>query len=296
MLDFRMDTFLAVCEHMNYTRAAESLCITQPAVSQQIHMLEEYYQMKLFEYEGKSLRLTAEGEVLKQATLCAKHDEKHLVEKMHRVRQKRHNVKFGATLTVGEFLLPKRLAKFIEQETDCDINMQVANTHELLEKLNQGEIDFAIVEGYFEKANYESRIFSTENYICVKGRDYDWKEPPSVFADVLTNPIVVREVGSGTREILERFLQEKNYSMSDFKKIIETNNMHAIKQLVASGCGITFLYQIAVEEELETGILEKVDLKDFEVSHEFTFIWQKNSIFQKEYEMMYKRFQENGVS
>jgi DNA-binding transcriptional LysR family regulator len=285
-----MDTFLAVCEHMNYTRAAEALCITQPAVSQQIHMLEEYYQMKLFEYEGKSLRLTEEGNVLKQATLSAKHDEKYLIEKMRRVRLKRHTIQFGATLTVGEFLLPMRLAEYLDQEKDCDVHMVVANTHELLEKLNHGEIDFAIVEGYFEKANYESRIFGKEKYICVKGKGYPMKETPVVFADILKNPIVVREVGSGTREILERFLQEKNYAMSDFGKIIETNNMHAIKQLVAHGCGITFLYQIAAEEELKAKTLEKVNLRDFEVSHEFTFIWQKNSIFQEEYEIMYKRF------
>lgn len=290
MLDFRMDTFLAVCEYMNYTRAAEALCITQPAVSQQIHMLEEYYQMKLFEYEGKSLRLTEEGKVLKQATLSAKHDEKYLIEKMRRVRLKRHTIQFGATLTVGEFLLPKRLAEFLHQEKDCDVRMLVANTHELLDKLDRGEIDFAIVEGYFEKANYESRIFGKEKYICVKGKDYPLYKKTDVFADILMNPIVVREVGSGTREILERFLQEQNYSISDFEKIIETNNMRAIKQLVASGCGVTFLYQIAAEEELKSGTLEIVHLKDFDISHEFTFIWQKNSIFQEEYEIMYKRF------
>ena len=295
MLDFRMDTFLAVCEHMNYTRAAESLCITQPAVSQQIHMLEEHYQMKLFEYEGKSLRLTEEGKVLRQAALCAKHDEKHLIEKMLRVRQKKHTVKFGATLTIGEFLIPERLADYLEQEPDCDVHMLVANTHELLEKLDHGEIDFAIVEGYFEKAKYESRIFGKEKYICVKGKDYPLKDTTKVFADILTNPIVVREKGSGTREILERFLQEKNYAITDFAKIIETNNMHAIKQLVANNCGVTFLYQIAAKEELRTGTLEKVSLKDFEVSHEFTFIWQKESIFQNEYEEMYERLKENKV-
>ena len=110
MLDFRMDTFLAVCRHRNYTRAAEELNITQPAVTQHIQYLQSYYGVKLFSYQNKRLALTEEGELLRNAALCMLHDEEKLKRDVKDLRLGRRSIRFGATLTIGEYLLPERLA------------------------------------------------------------------------------------------------------------------------------------------------------------------------------------------
>jgi len=119
MQDFRMETFLTVCEHMNYTKAAEALSITQPAVSQHIRYLEEHYGIRLFQYEGKRLHLTNAGQQLRRAAATIKYDEAILCDQMLAGFQRR--LIFGATRTIGDFVLPDRLARYIANHPDTEI-------------------------------------------------------------------------------------------------------------------------------------------------------------------------------
>ena len=109
MQDFRMETFLAVCRNLNYTKAAEELCITQPAVSQHIRHLEEYYGTRLFVSEGKKMVLTEAGRLLQSAGLTMRHEEYALKELMARAGATERSLHMGATMTIGEFVLPSML-------------------------------------------------------------------------------------------------------------------------------------------------------------------------------------------
>ena len=113
MLDFRMDTFLAVCETMNFTRAAEQLRLTQPAVSQHIHLLEEHYGSKLFTYQGKRLALTAAGALLRDAARTMRHDEAYLAQQLQALAGTARPLCLGATLTVAEYALPEQMAAYL---------------------------------------------------------------------------------------------------------------------------------------------------------------------------------------
>lgn len=290
MQDFRMDTFIEVCQCMNYTRAAEALNITQPAVSGHIRVLEKHYGVWLFRYEGKNLMLTKEGEMLYRAALRMRHDEKRLEEMMHAMEQGRQNWKFGATLTIGQYVLPERISQIVRTHPNLNLTMEVANTRQLLTLLDEGVLDFAFVEGYFEKQAYEYQLFSREKFVCVTGQAYELPQQAKYMRELFDSTLITREAGSGTREILERFLQEENYSITDFNKVIEMNNMTAIKTLLEDNCGIAFVYETAVHRELERGVLKKIDLKDFTLSHEFNFIYQKNSMFAEEYGRILKLF------
>ena len=159
MLDFRIDTFLAVCRSMNFTRAAEELHITQPAVSQHIRYLEKSYGVKLFDYQGKRLSLTTAGEALFSAAVTMKHDDLFLKKQLPMLGRGQKNLVLGATLTVGEFAVPERLAAYLNRYPETDLHLIVANTHKLLHRIDAGEIDFAIVEGFFEKREYDSLLF-----------------------------------------------------------------------------------------------------------------------------------------
>jgi len=283
MLDFRINTFLTVCEYMNFTKAAQILCITQPAVSQHIKYLEKIYDTKLFEYEGKKTNLTKAGQILYQTAITMKHDEEFLKEKIAEEKLGITNLKFGATLTIGEFILPSKIHNYLNKNNNMKITMIVENTKELLYKLEYGEIDFALVEGYFIKSKYDYVIYSKEKYICVAGKNYKLKKQPYKLEDLLQETLIIREKGSGTRDIFEKNLERQNLTLNDFSKVIEIGNINAIKQLVKNNNGITSLYEIAVKDELENGTLKKIEVDDLQKNHDFYFIWRKNSAFENLY-------------
>lgn len=285
MQDFRMETFLTVCSLLNYTKAAEVLHITQPAVSQHIKCLENHYGARLFSNEGKKLYLTEAGIILYNAATTMKHDEIMLREQM--TMNKWEKLIFGATLTIGDFVLPTKLAQYVIENPETEVRMTVDNTETLLNKIDQGELDFAIIEGYFHKTEYDYKIYSCERYIAVCSASYRFQQEPKNLSDLFSERIILREPGSGTREIFERNMEEKNCSVRDFRRIIEISSISAIKLMVAAGCGITFLYEAAVKKELEYGILRQIPLSDFDVHHNFNFVWRKNSIFVDRYQNIF---------
>jgi len=106
---------------------------------------------------------------------------------------------------------------------------------------------------------------------------------------LLSERVFVRENGSGTREILEKNLETRNLVIGDFSYVVEIGGMNAIKAMVISGCGITFLYEAAVIKELESGMLREIKLGDFKMSHDFAFIWNKGSAFSENYKKIYEK-------
>lgn len=119
MLDFRVETFLAVCRHMNFTKAARELNITQPAVSHHIHYLEQAYGTVLFQHNGKRLQLTEAGEILRRTLLTMKHDEQHLQKRMQQAASGTRDYSFGATLSVAEFMINEALGRFLQLHPDA---------------------------------------------------------------------------------------------------------------------------------------------------------------------------------
>lgn len=279
MIDFRINTFITVCRCMNFTKAAEQLNITQPAVTQHIHYLEKFYGAKLFAYEGKKMYLSEAGDALYRAAVTMKHDENYLKESIHNLKSKKKSLIFGATLTIGEFVMSDHLKSYLDVYPDMEIRMMIGNTSELLNKLELNEIDFALVEGNFERSDYDCMVYSQERYIPVCSNDYSFASEPKQLTDLLSERIIIREEGSGTREILQKYLEARNMGVEDFRHVIEIGGMNAIKSLAESGCGITFLYEAAVRKELEKGNLREIKLEDFHMMHDFEAIWNKGSVF-----------------
>ena len=290
MLDFRIYTFLEVCKYMNFTKAAEALHITQPAVSQHIRYIEEYYQTRLFTFQGKKPVLTEAGEYLLHAFTTLSHDQVYLKEHLLSMQKKKPALIFGATLTIGEYVMPRFLIEYQTRHPDTVLTMITANTHELLDRISDGEIDFAIVEGYFDKTQYDYLTFSSEPYIAVAGTPLFEDCRPRSLSKLLDQKLIVREPGSGTREILEKHLEARNLSIHDFSGVSEIGNIPALKSVVSAGLGITFLYRSAAEEELKNGILFDVTPENFSITHDFTLIWQKGSMFASRYRTIFEEW------
>lgn len=294
MLDFRTETFLTVCKTMNFTAAAKLLNITQPAVSQHIRHLEEEYCTSLFTYQKKQLSLTESGEILRKHLLTMQNDENVIKEYLKSRQSGINNLSIGVTMTIGEYAVVDKLADFLINHPDTNIHLHYGNTAKLLRLLDNGTISMAIVEGNYPKGNYAHRKFSTEDYIAVCSTSHKFLSvEPNTVSDLLCERLLVREEGSGTRNILEQSLIARGLRISDFIHLTQVENMHTIIGLLKRDCGITFLYKIAVKDEIESGELSEIPLDDFKMQHDFDFIWEKHSVYTDKYLAICDEFTEH---
>ena len=283
MLDPRIDTFLTVCQCMSFTAAAEELHITQPAVSQHIHGLEQLYGAALFSRQGRRLHLTPAGELLRSTASVARSDQQAMLRRMARREAAGQQVRFGVTLTIGEYVIAAPLARYLKAHPADDVQVRCGNTAQLLALLEQGEIDFALVEGNFRREEYHTLVYRTQPFLPVCAAGHRFTRPAAGLDSLLGERLLVREPGSGTREILERCLAVHNLEVGDFAHLAQVENMHTLVSLLRADCGISFLYQAAVDELLERGELAIIPLAGFSVEHDFTFLWNRGSAFSEEY-------------
>nr|WP_269325074.1 LysR family transcriptional regulator [Lactobacillus delbrueckii] len=193
MLDFRVKTFLTVCETMNFTRAADRLHVTQPAVSQHIRYLEKEYQVKLFSYQGKKLTLTAAGEKLRQAMRQMQSDERLLKAEIKQADLP------PVTMTIGEYALARPLSRFLKDHPQTNVEVVYGNTQFLTKKLDEGDLDFALIEGDPARG-YASPRYQSEDFIAVCSPDLSFAKEPDQIADLFDQRLLVREPGFRDQE------------------------------------------------------------------------------------------------
>lgn len=282
MIDQRIETFLCVCKYMNYTKASEALHITQPAVSQHIRFLEDRYETKLFTYKDRKLSLTKAGKVLFETMSVIRNDEEMMIKSMHD-QQETVQLTFGVTLTVGEYALAKPLSAFLKNHPEMNMHIVYGNARQLLSKLENGEIHFALIEGYYPSKKYEQLLYYTDNFVCLCAKDHKFNHKIHRIEDLLDERLLLREQGSGTRDLLDSYLKTYNLTYTDFHNYVEVENSASIISLLKQDCGIAFMYRVAAEEEIKKGTLKELNIQNLPLHHDTTFIWNKNSVFAKKY-------------
>ncbi len=276
MLDYRLQTFLTLCETRNYTKTAQKLNMTQPAVSQHIQYIENYYQLELISEKGKNFTLTEEGKALRQYVSTLKANSERILPLLHRIKNRVKPLNFGATLTIGEYMVPPILYQIFKENPETNISMFVENTHVLQMMLWEGKIDFALLEGHFNQNQFEYKLISNESFIGVCSPDNTIACKTINLEDLLEQNLILREPGSGTRDILEQALYNHNLNIKDFKRKIEVGNMNVIKELCHQNIGITFMYREAVKKEISQGYLKEIPIRNFDINHSFNFVYLKN--------------------
>ena len=286
MIDPKITTFIWAAKLKSFTKAAEMLNLTQPAVTQHIKQLEVHYKVKLFKKVGRQIYLTEEGEILFK---YAKDLEANslFVERTLRNKSalnKRYNV--GTTLTIGEYVLPDMLGRFKQENENIDIIVHVHNTDENLKRLSSGELDLSIVEGLFDKNRFKYKIMRDDELVLVAS-------PVSSFARVgevsledvaYGGKLILREKGSGTRMVLENKMSDMGLSLTDLKVYMEVGSIGAIKSLVQANLGYTVVSLEAVDKEVREGTLVIVPIKGIKIMREFNFIYtdiSQNSFIQE---------------
>lgn len=281
MLDYRMQTFLALCREMNYRRAAQALNMTQPGVTQHIQHLEKHYGVKLFVYDGRRLHRTPEADALKRHAESVLAREKALTDVFAAPR--RVHLDVGATKTIGEFVLTGALSRYLADPMHS-IRFEINNTEVLLDMLDESLLDFAVVEGVFDKKRFGWHLFKRERFtgICAASHPFAGRTVP--ISEVFGQTLIVREPGSGTRRLLEKSLDARGYSLDAFSRCICISQFSVITGVVADAGAISFGYAPVAAQ--------RTDLAAFEVEHmpmwgEFNFVYCDEETARKKIELFF---------
>ncbi len=269
MLDYRMDTFLALCNCMNYRKAADLLHISQPAVTQQIHSLEEIYQCKLFSYKNHHLEKTEAAFLLEKYARAAKLHEQNLRESLS--NDGGPNLKIGATKTIGDYFLGDYICKYLDKNEGA-LTLIVDNTEHLLKLLEDNKLDFAVVEGFFGKDRFDSILLRREPFVGICRKEHPFAGREVRIDQLLQQTIIHREDGSGTRAILEQELSGYNESLQRFHRHICISSFKLILELVKKGYGVSFVYNILADSDPD---LAKFTIQGESVVREFNIVYLK---------------------
>ncbi len=293
MIDYRLLTFMDLHETMNYTKTAQNLHITQPAVTQHIKYLERKYKVRLFHYERKHLELTKEGEYLYRYARSILSNTEQLLQELQQLSDPKEKIQLGATLTIGEYLLPEMLIALYERNNELDLQLTLENTEMLVKDVRDGKLEFALVEGLFNKEEFHTSLLKKEEMILILPTNHPLVHQKTITIDALLKErLFVRESGCGTREIFIQALEQNNLSLDNFAKCTQISHINMIKEMVQGGTGISFLYESAVRKELEEKRLATRKVKNFSLMREFNMISMKNSIYREQIDSYYSFFKE----
>lgn len=275
MIDLKLTTFINLARLRNYTRTAELLNLTQPAVSQHVRQLEDYYGVPLVKKKGRQLDLTEEGEMLlKYANeLETKELNFHRTLMNKSAVIKRYNI--GATLTIGEFVLPGLLGEHKRRFESVDIIMHVHNLEEIIERLSFGQFDLGIVEGPFDKTRFRYKKLKEDELVLAVSPKSPLAQMEEVeVADIAgMGRLILREKGSGTRSVFENKLLELGIGLQQVKIYMEVGSIGAIKSLVQADLGYTVISREAVRQEVSAGTLKTVPFKGVRILRDFNFVY-----------------------
>jgi DNA-binding transcriptional LysR family regulator len=266
-----------VAKRLNFTKAAEELYITQPAVSKHIHELEVFYETKLFERNGTRIKLTQAGSILlKYAEQIFDIHGKIEFELAALTKNIKGTLKVGASTTVAHYFLPKYLASFKKKFPDVKISFTSHNTEIIENLLSEGKIDIGIVEGQ-SKRNYLKYTCLVEDEIvfCTGSGNNAIKKKAITLADLQNLSMVVREPGSGSRAVVSAALKKAGVNFSRLKTDMEFENAESIKSYLQNSNSFAFLSMHCIFDELKAGKLKVIDIKGFEIRRCFYFTTQQ---------------------
>lgn len=270
-MDSKLQTFLTLCQTMNYRMAAEHLHLSQPAVTKQIQSLEQVLQTKLFFYDGHTLHKTEKCLLLERYAISMQYQFEEL--QLAIADKERLKLRIGATKTIGDYVLIDAIKDYLS-DPKHELSLVVDNTKHLLQMLDENQLDFAVIEGTFSKTKYDSYLLRMEPFVGICAKSSPLCGRAVSIGELLSETIIVREEGSGTRRIFEERLMSFGYELNDFLRQVSISSFVSIKALVESGIGISFLYQSVVANDCGIGTFTVEGLTE---PHAFHVVYTRNT-------------------
>jgi len=273
--------FCLVVEEGSITNAARISYISQPAVTKKISQLENEYGTLLFERNGGRLELTKAGEVLYPYAKEVIENIKRSFDAVQKMSGNEEvNLHIGASLTIGEYLLPQILGMIKKGYPHITFSLTIGNTPNMIAMLENNEIDIALVESQIENPNLKIEKFAEDELILVTSNDHHWKNRKTITIDELVEEKMIwREPESGSRLIVENYLRDYGI-LEDIESEMELGSIQSIKSAVEADLGISILPRITVLKELELGTLCQINMADFSLTRSLWMV-QKPHRFPK---------------
>lgn len=255
--------FLAVAEHLHFTRAAEDLYITQPAVSAAVQSLEQWYGVKLFHRIGRHIEITDAG-ILLQTEAKDILDRVKLMERGLRELNdlQRGELKLGTSLTIGNYWLPAKISQFQELYPNISIKCTLANTEEICDGTAAGLFDLGLIEAdvkpTLQKTLAQEEI-GNDRLLIVVGKAHPWYANPVITIDQLSQTAwVMRESGSGTQQVFEEALRDWGVDSSKLEIMLVLSSGEMVKAALESSARAAAISELMVQKEFQLDILRKV--------------------------------------
>ncbi len=275
MDDFRLRVFHSVATNLSFTKAANELFITQPAVTQHIKELEKRYNTRLFDRKGSRIALTLDGAALLRYAETVLNLHRQLERELQTTQTTlAGRLRIGASTTIAQYVLPPVIARFYQRYPNVRISLVSENTKQIADALLKGRIDIGLVEGHINRRDLKQEQFMEDELLAIVSPRSEFAHPNEILAENLALlPIVLREGGSGTLEILEQALESKGIDVASLNVVMSLGSTESIKSFVEAGYGIGFVSQYAVKKERMLGTLTTLTIKNLRLKRSFYFIY-----------------------
>ncbi len=300
MSDRRLKVFHTVAKLLSFTKAAESLHMTQPAVTFQVRQLEEYFNTRLFDRTHNKVNLTQAGERVAE---FAERIFDLYAEMENTVRDLTGEISgaitIGASTTIAEYLLPALLGEFKNRYPDINLRLKVSNTEGIVSMVEHNVIDLGVVEAPVSNKNLIVEICHNDELVVVAQPGHELLKSGKRVkpAELLRYPFVSREEGSGTRDVITQYLIKEKVNPAEMNLSIELGSPEALKGAVEAGMGITIISRSIIEKELKLKTLAALQL-DPPLNRPFSFVRQRQkfrvNIMEELLEFAQAYFKRNG--
>lgn len=274
MLDTRLCSLLKIVETGSYTRAAEALPLSQPAVSQHIRQLEETFGVKIFEYAHNKLSLTREGELIvgyarRMAALYS-----NLEQALKNAREEVRSLTIGITHTAESSTIIEALAGYVSVFDGLSIKILTNTTDNLYRMLKNYELDFAFVEGKSNDPSLSSMMLDTDCLVLAVPPGHKLaKQSMVTIRQLKKEKLILRLPRSNTRDLFEASLESQSLSVGDFDVIMEIDSIATIKDLIRRGFGVSVLARSACMDELKKGKLAVLTIENLSMMREINIVY-----------------------
>jgi DNA-binding transcriptional LysR family regulator len=273
VLDFRLNVFRSVAINLSFTKASAELYISQPAVTRHIKELESEYEVKLFDRTGNRISLTQAGEILFAYTtqIFSLHNEAKF--EISQLKGGAEGIlRLGASTTIAQYVIPPALAKFNERYPEIKLSLINGNTEYIEQRLLGGDIEIGIVEGKPSNTDIHYTPFLNDELLVFTSTQNS-KIPTIISNKEFVNlPLVLRERGSGTLDIIGKILQSQNISPKKLNIIMYLGSTETIKSFIEHGSGAGIVSGFAITKEIDRGVFRKIETPGIKFSRQFYFI------------------------
>ncbi|MGL5112988.1 MAG: LysR family transcriptional regulator [Flavobacterium sp.] len=286
----QLQVFLKVTQCQSITKAAQELHLTQPAVSIQIKNFQDQFDIPLTEIIGRKLYVTDFG---KEIALAAE----KIINEVHAINYKMQAYKGQLSgklkisiVSTGKYIMPYFLADFLKLHPNIELHLDVTNKSKVIKSLEKNEVDFSLVSILPETLKCNKIALMANRLFLVSNRNTAYSEEIYDHKILETIPLIYREIGSGTRQTMEQYIQ--NHHLKIVKKLELTSN-EAVKQAVIAGLGCSIMPIIGLKNDLISGTIQIIPVRGFPIQSTWNLIWQKNKNFSPVAEAYLKYLQEH---